>query len=257
MVSKKAQNVILSGMLLALVACGRSGEPVPVPIYKGEDVCDTCHMLISDVRFAAECVMKKGRVKKFDDMICMVRYFDSAKTSEGATRDKVRAYFVKDYDTTDWLEAPKAHFVTADITTPMGSGTIAFKEEERATIIARANKGKLLTFDDLWNVFKQATVKREITIKNGVMTPEVLSVKYGDLVQIRIDVEDNKEYKLAIKGYEADGLFPAALQGHPASLKLKADRPGDDFSFIDTQTNAELGRFRVEGAHFPEEMKKR
>jgi copper chaperone NosL len=257
MVLKKARSSILLGMLLALAACGRSGEPVPVPIYEGEDVCDTCHMLIGDDRFAAECVMKKERVKKFDDIICMVRYFDSAKTSEGATRDDVRAYFVKDYATRDWLDAKKAYFVKADITTPMGSGTVAFKQEKRAIIIARANEGKLLTFDDLWNVFKQATVKREITIRNGVMTPEVVSVKYGDLVQIRIDVEDNKEYKLAIKGYEADGLFPTASRGHSASLKLKADRPGDDFSFIDTQTNAELGRFRVEGAHFPEEMKKR
>jgi copper chaperone NosL len=254
---KEAHYSLLLGLLLALAACGRGGDPVPVPLYPGEDVCDTCRMLISDEKFAAECVMKKGRVKKFDDVICMVRYFDSARTSETASRNDVKAYFVKDYVTKNWLDANKAHFVKADVTTPMGSGTVAFKESERATIIARDNEGKLLTFNDIWDVFKEPGAKRKITVQNNVMTPQIVSVKYGDIVEIEIGVEDDKEYKIAINGYEADGIFAPASKWRPASLRLKANRPGTDFTFIELQTNADLGHLRVEGAHFTEEMKKR
>lgn len=257
MALKKAKNLILLGMLLALSACGRSGEPVPVPIYPGEDVCETCRMLISDPKFAAECVMKKGRVKKFDDVICMVRHFDSAKTPEAATGDDIRAYFIKDYDTKEWLDAKKANFVKANVVTPMGSGTVAFGERERAVRFAQQYQAKLLSFDDLWGVFSLPSAEREVTIKNHVMKPEVVSVKFGDLVEIRLKVEDEKEYKVAIKGYGNDGVFPSASKGHPALLRLKAERPGTDFAFVDRQTIKELGRLRVEGAHFMEEMKKR
>lgn len=254
---RKAHKFALLGLLLAMAACGRSRDPAPVPIYRGEDVCATCNMLISDMKSASECIMKSGRAKKFDDIICMVRYFDMTKGPETVSRGDVRKYLVRDYETEEWLDAEKANFVKADVTTPMGSGTFAFKERERAATVAGENEGKLLSFDEMWDVFREPNAKREITIKNRVMTPEVVSVKLGDLVEISLKVEDEKEYKLAIKGYEAEGMFPAASKGHSTSLRLKADRPGADFSFVDTQTNAELGRFRVEGAHFTEEMKKR
>lgn len=254
---KEVEIALVFGITLVLVACGQSGTPVPVPIYSEEDVCETCRMPISDQRFASECLMKRGRVKKFDDSICMVRYFDMAKTLGTAARDDVRAYFVKDYDTKEWLDAQKAHFVKANVTTVMGYGMLVFKERERALQFAEQHQGKLLTFEDIWEVFRQPNAEREITIKNGAMTPEAVSVKFGDLVELRLNVDDDKEYKIAIKGYDNEGVFPPASKGHPAFLRLNAVKPGSDFSFVVQQTNAELGRFRVEGAHFHEEMKKR
>lgn len=254
---KKARNFVLLGVVMLVAACAGSGDPAPVPIYPGEDVCATCNMLISDMKSACECIVKSGRAKKFDDIICMVRYFGMSKTAETVSREHVRKYFVRDYETGEWLDAKKANFVKADVTTPMGSGTFAFKERERAQIVARENEGKLLSFDEIWEVFKEPNAKRKVTIQNNVMTPEIVSVKYGDLVEIEISIEDDKEYKIAIKGYEAEGVFAPASKWHPASLRLKAERPGTDFSFMELQTGAELGRFRVEGAHFTEEMKKR
>ncbi len=96
------------GLLIILVivaltqGCTKSNDAVPVAIYPEEDVCETCRMLITDQRFAAECLMKKGRAKKFDDVICMIRYFDMAATLGIAKKDDVKSYFVKDYDTKEW-----------------------------------------------------------------------------------------------------------------------------------------------------------
>jgi len=254
---KSAKKYVLLLVLICLSACSKSGDPVPVPIYPEEDVCETCRMLIADQRFAAECVMKKGRVKKFDDTICMVRYFDMSKTLGTTDRDDVRAYFVKDYDTKEWLDASKAQFVKANVTTVMGYGMLAFRERECALHFVQQYQGKLLSFEEIWEVFKQPNAEREIAIKNNIMTPDVVSVKFGDLVEIRLNIEDDNDYNIVIRGYEADGVFPPASKGHPALLRLNAVRPGTDFAFIDQQTNTELGRFRVEGAHFSEEMKKR
>ena len=89
------------------------------------------------------------------------------------------------------------------------------------------------------------------------MTPDVVAVNYGDLVEIRLNVDDEKRYRIAIRGYENEGVFPVASKGHPAFLRLNAVRPGSGFAFVDMESNEVLGRFRVEGAHFLEELKKR
>ncbi|MEW6139892.1 MAG: nitrous oxide reductase accessory protein NosL [Thermodesulfobacteriota bacterium] len=254
---RKKIVVVLCSVALGLAACGGGGEAVPVDIHPEEDVCQTCRMLITDQRFAAECVMKKGRAKKFDDPICMIRYFDMAKTLGIAQREDVRAYFVKDYDTKEWMDAQKAHFVKANVVTVMGYGVVSFKSKDRASQFANEYNGTILRFDDMWELYRQANAEKEVTISQGVMKPDVVSVRFGDLVEIRINVDDDREYSVAINGYDNEGVFPVASKGHPAFLRLNAVRPGADFAFIDMKNNQVLGRFRVEGAHFPEELKKR
>ncbi len=252
------------GSLLALLAvmvmaqgCAKTGDPVPVEIYPEEDVCEMCRMLITDQRFAAECIMRKGRAKKFDDVICMIRYFDMAATLGIAKREDVRAYFTKDYDSKEWVEASKAYFVKANVVTVMGYGVVAFNKRDRATQFARDFSGQLLTFDELWEIYKRPNAEREVTIKDGSMDPDVVSVKFGDLVEIRLNVEDDKSYRIAVKGYDNEGVFPVASKGHPAFLRLNAVRPGADFAFIDMESAQVLAKFRVEGAHFPEELKRK
>ncbi len=249
--------IILFAVTFVMTACSKSGDPIPVDIYPEEDVCETCRMLITDQRFAAECVMKKGRAKKFDDPICMIRYFDMAKTLGIAKREDVRAYFVKDYDKKEWMDAKKAHFVKANVVTVMGFGVVSFKKKERALEFAEEYKGTLLTLADLWELFRRPNAEREVTIKDGVINPDVVSVNFGDLVEIRLNMEDDGECRVAIRGYDNEGVFPVASKGHPALLRLNAVRPGSGFAFINLKDNTVLGRFRVEGAHFREEMKKR
>lgn len=257
MTSLARKIIVLFVSAIAITSCGKGGNPVPVDIHPEEDVCETCRMLITDQRFAAECLMKKGRAKKFDDTICMIRYFDMAKTLGIAEREDARAYFVKDYDTKEWMPAQEAHFVKANIVTVMGYGVVAFKSKERALQFSREYKGTVHRFDELWELYRRPNAEKEVTLKEGIMTPDVVSVKFGDLVEIRLNVEDDKDYHIAIRGYDNEGVFPAASKGHPAFLRLIAIRPGSGFAFINLKNNDVLGRFRVQGAHFPEELKKR
>jgi len=254
-----ARGRLLMVLAVILVAhgCAKTGDPVPVEIYPEEDVCETCRMLITDQRFAAECIMRKGRAKKFDDVICMIRYFDMAATLGIAKRDDVRAYFVKDYDSKEWVDANRAYFVKANVVTVMGYGVVAFNDADRAAQFAKDFSGQLLTFNDVWEIYKKPNAEREVTIEDGAMNPDVVTVKFGDLVEIRVNVEDDKSYRIAIKGYDNEGVFPVASKGHPAFLRLNAVRPGADFAFIDMDSNKIYGKFRVEGAHFQEELKRK
>lgn len=254
-----AQIKLLTLLAVAVISqgCGKVSDPVPVDIYPEEDVCETCRMLITDQRFAAECLMKKGRAKKFDDVICMIRYFDMAGVLGIAKREDVRAHFVKDYDSKEWIDARKAHFVKANVVTVMGYGVVAFKSSDRATKFAGDFSGKLLAFDELWEIYKRPNAEKEVTIKDGVMNPDVVAVKFGDLVEIRLNVEDDKAYRIAVKGYDNEGVFPAASKGHPAFLRLNAARPGADFAFIELDSGRAIGKFIVEGGHFKEELKRK
>lgn len=46
----------------------------PEPIQAGADACSNCKMTITDLRFSAELITKKGRVFKFDDLKCVIQY---------------------------------------------------------------------------------------------------------------------------------------------------------------------------------------
>lgn len=61
----------------ALLAC----QPAPEPIHFGEDICASCRMTISDPRFGAELVTRKGRVYKFDDLACLFTFEHSGVIS--------------------------------------------------------------------------------------------------------------------------------------------------------------------------------
>lgn len=62
--------------IVALVACTllSSCNGGPEPIKYGSDNCYSCKMTISDHRFGAEILTKKGRSYKFDDSFCMLAF---------------------------------------------------------------------------------------------------------------------------------------------------------------------------------------
>lgn len=62
---------------LAATACTRG----PQPIAFDSDTCDYCRMQISDPRFGAELVTRKGKVLKFDSVECLVDYYRQARAA--------------------------------------------------------------------------------------------------------------------------------------------------------------------------------
>lgn len=140
--------VALALGLLAVVSfagCGGAKHDGPPDISYGRDVCDECHMIISDARFAAAYRLPDGTARKFDDIGDMASYLE--RTNE---LTKAKKIWVHDYDTKRWLEAPRASFVIgAASATPMASGLAAFASKGRAARYAAREDESVLSWKDL------------------------------------------------------------------------------------------------------------
>lgn len=126
-----ARNTVVSMLLVAAAACGEH-EIRPVELY-GEDECSQCRMLISDKSFASEIIADDGSVYKFDDFGCFEKY------RKAHHELRMAAVFVVDFDSKEWVEYRQSTVVKTGITTPMGSGKVAFKDSTRAAAFAKEN----------------------------------------------------------------------------------------------------------------------
>lgn len=68
-------RIIAATLLISLLSC----KAEPEPLRYGEDACHTCKMTLMDKKFGAELVTKKGKVYKFDDVNCMLTFYNSGE----------------------------------------------------------------------------------------------------------------------------------------------------------------------------------
>jgi len=140
--------IILMILLVFPISCKR--EIKPVDVDPAVDICAACKMNITKLNFASEIIMKDGRVFKFDDINCMNTYVNRNKIK----RSDVKAIFVRDYETSEWINIgkDKVYFLrsrTKRIFTPMDSGIIIFNNKDRAGSFAKENDCEYLTFDEI------------------------------------------------------------------------------------------------------------
>ncbi len=117
---------ILLVILLSIMGC----KPQPEPIVFGKDACYACKMMMTDHKFGAELITKKGKVYKFDDLNCMLNYYNSGK-------EKVEDFeyvLVIDYAQPEKLiDAKNAFYLKSEaIRSPMASEVAAFAVYENA-----------------------------------------------------------------------------------------------------------------------------
>ena len=118
---------------LSLSACG-SAASGPPSIVLDETPCAHCGMLVSDLAFAA-AYRTEDDARVFDDIGCLLRELPPS----GAR------VWVKDYETSEWLDAGAAFFVRSEsMETPMGGGIVAFGSREAAE-----KRGAALRFSEL------------------------------------------------------------------------------------------------------------
>ena len=106
-------------------------------------------MGIADIKFGSELVTKKGKIYKFDDIGCMVRYLKSgALEQKDIAHTVVINYEKKD----DLLDVNKTAFaVSEEIRSPMNFNTAAFAGKEAAQKFLSDKEGKILTWNEIYN----------------------------------------------------------------------------------------------------------
>lgn len=132
--------LIVAALLLG--ACAAADGPPTVALDR--TACAHCGMLVSDLRFAAAFRLRPGEeALVFDDIGCMLEEWRQAGDTSAAVA------WAMDADGT-WVEASAATFVRGLIRTPMGGGTVAFRDPEAAAPYAASVEGaRVVRFADL------------------------------------------------------------------------------------------------------------
>ncbi len=145
---KVVQHKPISSILLLILLAGLgSCNAGPEPIKTGVDQCYFCKMTVSDARFGAEMVSKKGKVFKFDDISCLLSYM---KMDEGPSNADAKVYVVDFCGAHTLLDAQQAHFLKSDaLKSPMGSNVAAFQHSDSLRNIQQHVAGNQIQWIDL------------------------------------------------------------------------------------------------------------
>lgn len=132
---------------LLLISCNQQ-EPVPIKLHK--DACDFCKMTIADGRFAAELITDKGKVFKFDDLSCMIRFSNENKKQVYTQK------YVNDYTKNNILiNAESALFIySPNVRSPMRGDVAAFALQEDTEKHAKMWNAPIIKWNQLSSVIK-------------------------------------------------------------------------------------------------------
>ncbi len=119
----RARPAALAGVL-AFVLLAAGCTPAPQPIRYGHDSCAHCRMTVSDERYGAELVTRKGKAHVFDSIECMAAYLDEGRIAEAEIALRLVADFhapgtLRSVDEAFFLHSP-------NLQSPMGAGLTAF-----------------------------------------------------------------------------------------------------------------------------------
>lgn len=140
--AKLSSALATSFILFFLVSCSAQPEPLKI----GQDVCQLCKMGIADARFGGEVLTKKGKVFKFDDIGCMIRFIKSG----GVEQKDIGQTVVINYEKqNDFINTGKAVFLIGEsIKSPMNFNVAAFSNAEAANKFIKG--GTTLSWNELY-----------------------------------------------------------------------------------------------------------
>jgi copper chaperone NosL len=120
----------------------------PEPFQYGKDVCYSCKMGMADPKFGGEVITKKGKVYKFDDVICMMRFLKSGEVRDANIAQKYVINFQKQ---NNFIDVGSAFlFVSPELKTPMGGDAAGFTSREEAEKMNAAGNGNVTTWNELF-----------------------------------------------------------------------------------------------------------
>ena len=134
--------------LIFLMAC----TVEPQPLVYGKDGCHTCKMTLMDKKFGAEIVTKKGKVYKFDDVNCLMNFYNSGIEPE----ENISYRLIVDFSNPEKLiDAQQAFYVKSDgIKSPMASSIAAFEKKSDLDRYNKEWRGIILAWGEVKTEFK-------------------------------------------------------------------------------------------------------
>lgn len=138
----KKNTTTLALMGFVLLGCGPDG---PQPIKLHIDQCEYCKMSVSDGKFGAELITKKGRVYMFDDIQCMAYYGHENPDKE------VKLHYIHDYTRENQLIPAETAFylIGGEINSPMRGNIAAFSSAQDRDEFAIKLNANPITWEEI------------------------------------------------------------------------------------------------------------
>jgi copper chaperone NosL len=148
MEKKNIAIVAIILLCLSLTAC----KVEPEPLQFGKDGCHSCKMTLMDSKFGAEIVTSKGKIYKFDDVNCMLNFYNSGQVATEEMKDILIVDFSKPEKL---IDARNAWYVKSEsIKSPMASSIAAFESTKDLTTLNAQWNGIQLSWGELQTQFK-------------------------------------------------------------------------------------------------------
>ncbi|MGH2565427.1 MAG: nitrous oxide reductase accessory protein NosL, partial [Ginsengibacter sp.] len=140
---KPAIAIAISFLFFIVTSCNSGPEPIVV----GKDHCDFCKMAVSDDRFGAEIVTKKGKIFKFDDAHCVFSFLENNGLDKSAVKDFYFTDFSGDHSL---IKANNAFFLKSDqLRSPMAGNIAAFSNKDSFDKVKAEFSGNIVSWGEL------------------------------------------------------------------------------------------------------------
>lgn len=148
---KKKEYRVLKYLLLCVFVVLASCNQDVQPINYGKEECAACKMTIMDKQFGAEIISTKGKVYKFDEVVCMIEFLSSQTISEDEVNRKLVINYEKE---NDFIDAEHASFyVGEDVHSPMNGNAAAFSTIQNAQKFQNGKQGVIMAWQEVYNKF--------------------------------------------------------------------------------------------------------
>jgi copper chaperone NosL len=144
---KRNNSIAVPVILFAIITIAESCSSKPEALKLGKDNCYFCKMTISDERFGAEIITKKGRIYKFDDSYCLLAY---NKTND-LIPSEIKATYVTNFTGNHQLiNINEALLLQSNLLRgPMGGNLAAFTEADSLKKIQEQFAGKIINWKEI------------------------------------------------------------------------------------------------------------
>ncbi len=148
----RVERRLATVLLLPLAGFLSSCSTDPVPLQFGKDVCHNCKMTLMDKKFGAELVTTKGKVFKFDDINCLLSYYNAHEQEQASYAHKLVIDFTRPGTL---IDAGNSHYLKSDqIKSPMASQIAAFEDYELMKENKKKMSGIYLSWGEVVTQFK-------------------------------------------------------------------------------------------------------
>ena len=145
--------LITISLFIAMVSISQGSQDAPAPIEIVEDIsCGKCGMYPAKYpQWQTQIVFNDGEMASFDGCKCMFGFlFKMSEYDKIHTSADVGAVWVREFNTGNWIDAKKAHYVIGSGEMgPMGKELIPFADAGSAETFQKEHGGQIAQYDDI------------------------------------------------------------------------------------------------------------